>query len=310
VTSTFVLTQGASAAVLQPSSDPAYTWQFLASSGETNKVTATVTVNGALRIRDDGAPLASATPDCQQKSDGSFTCQNPDNSSAHMTLSLGDGNDTLVWNVPADPSNAWGTMAADGGTGDDHVKSTGACWQNCLVHGGPGADRVGGNGELFGDDGSDYLDATMREGAGPAFPPDAFGGKGTDQLNATGSSVPLIIDLGTQTWQNRADSSTPVAPATGFEAVTGSPFADQITGSPAHDGMRGGKGNDTMDGAGGNDALVGGPGSDTVNGGPGDDVLGLIDGAADNGTCGEGADRYKVDKFDTVAADCETRVPR
>lgn len=62
-------------------------------------------------------------------------------------------------------------------------------------------------------------------------------------------------------------------------------------------------------GGNGADDLTAGPGADRVDGGAGSDVLRTRDGRTDALYCGTDADSVDADDGDTVAADCEQRIP-
>jgi N-acetylglucosamine-6-sulfatase len=92
--------------------------------------------------------------------------------------------------------------------------------------------------------------------------------------------------------------------------VCGGAGPDSIAALDGNDAVLAGAGNDTLDGGAGNDELRGGPGSDSIFGGPGDDRLVGRDLVPDYLECGDGNDVVVADPIDTVAADCELRLPR
>jgi Ca2+-binding RTX toxin-like protein len=92
---------------------------------------------------------------------------------------------------------------------------------------------------------------------------------------------------------------------------------DALDAGDRNDLVRGGTGDDTMNGGDGNDILTGGPVDDVITGGAGRDIIRAGSGAdtiyAEDGQrdwirCGPGEDKYTADRFDRVAADCETDI--
>jgi RTX calcium-binding nonapeptide repeat (4 copies) len=85
---------------------------------------------------------------------------------------------------------------------------------------------------------------------------------------------------------------------------------DVLNGGAGNDSLEGGRGRDLLRGDGGADQLTGGPGNDRLEAGPGADVVAAVDKQRDVVRCGDGRDRARVDRIDSVAG-CEkvTRVP-
>jgi Ca2+-binding RTX toxin-like protein len=97
---------------------------------------------------------------------------------------------------------------------------------------------------------------------------------------------------------------------TNVEDLIGGDTSDALTGNNANNTIDGRNGNDTLTGGGGGDTLTGNSGSDTLNGQAGKDELNSRgDGLTDVDNCGTEADVAIADAFDTVNADCETRIP-
>ena len=80
--------------------------------------------------------------------------------------------------------------------------------------------------------------------------------------------------------------------------LLGTPDDDVLTGTPGPDAIYGLAGNDLINGAAGDDELDGGPGADIIGGGPGQDSVSYagpepvavsLDGVADDGVAGQGA---------------------
>jgi len=85
----------------------------------------------------------------------------------------------------------------------------------------------------------------------------------------------------------------------GNKTISGGGGADLLLGEAGDDLLRGGSGPDTLYGTGGTNVLWGGPGDDLLNS---EQNL-----AHDSVTCGSGDDTASRDRYDKVAADCETR---
>ncbi|MCB9433502.1 MAG: PD40 domain-containing protein [Ardenticatenaceae bacterium] len=81
-------------------------------------------------------------------------------------------------------------------------------------------------------------------------------------------------------------------PASGFNAIYGTPGNDKLQGTPGNDIIIGYGGNDRLEGLGGNDCLIGGPGNDQLYGGEGNDIL--WGGELDNSTVYDSQDRDKL----------------
>ena len=73
--------------------------------------------------------------------------------------------------------------------------------------------------------------------------------------------------------------------------------------------LLGGPGDDTVVGGDGPDTITSNPGRDTIDARGGDDNINTAGQDADKVSCGTGNDHLVFDKFDTIAADCETAPP-
>ena len=95
----------------------------------------------------------------------------------------------------------------------------------------------------------------------------------------------------------------------GDDTIKGRGGDDLILAGTGSDTADGGDGEDDVRGGSGGDALKGGLGDDHLYGQAGDDTITDRDGAGyvDHVRCGDGTDLAKVDFFDIVNADCETR---
>jgi acyl-CoA hydrolase len=96
----------------------------------------------------------------------------------------------------------------------------------------------------------------------------------------------------------------------GDDCLVGLLGDDVLSGGPGNDSLEGGRGRDLLRGDAGADQLTGGPGNDRLEGGPGADLVAAVDKNRDVVRCGDGRDRARVDRIDSVAG-CEhvTRVP-
>ena len=115
------------------------------------------------------------------------------------------------------------------------------------------------------------------------------GAGGTDTLDLSAATAPVIVDLGASTAASDGFGSADTI--SGIENVIGGSAADRLTGSTVanylgggagadtalggdgHDQMDGGAGNDALFGEADSDVLLGGSGDDTLAGGTGDDIL-------------------------------------
>jgi hypothetical protein len=95
----------------------------------------------------------------------------------------------------------------------------------------------------------------------------------------------------------------------GGDRLIGSATGDELSGLAGADCLMGGSGADVLDGGEGDDDLTGGRGEDLLRGGPGNDRIEAFDRMRDVVRCGDGRDRARVDRVDSVAG-CEavTRV--
>lgn len=191
----------------------------------------------------------------------------------------GDGSDLLLGGGGDDVMcGGYGRDVLRGGRGDDHLGE----WALAATHlGGPGSDRIEGNGVMYGGSGDDSL--SVNRGT-------ASGGAGDDYLKGR----QLVGNLGDDTlegtsfafaYYSNARSSVTVdlgrALAFGegrdklihIEGVRGSPHGDRLIGTPASDYLLGFGGRDHIIGGGGPDRLEGGADSDIVEGGDGRDTL-------------------------------------
>ena len=128
-----------------------------------------------------------------------------------------------------------------------------------------------------------------------------LGGPGADLVRFSAVyASPTLIDAGT------GDDTVTAAPADEEARAVGGDGADIIVLTPRVSFPGSGY---TVEGGGDDDVLVGGPFDDTIDGGEGRDYVETVGGGADTVTCGGGRDVARFDPADTVADDCEIRVP-
>jgi len=256
-----------------------------AAPGEANRLAAGVH-DDVFVVRDDGAPLTPGAG-CAPAGDG-VACATEAGTVRVVRARLGDGDDRmevtgaageLAGESGADELTL-GLGTADGGEGDDVLRSTGGA----TLRGGPGGDRLAGGPQrdrIDGGTGSDALD----------------GGDGSDDvLTFAGRSDPVTVDLGAaeagaagehdaiagfeaaeggegaDLLRAAPGASAVLAGGGGDDVLEGGPLADRLQGGAGSDRIVAGDGNDTLEGGEDADALDAGPGRDAVDGGTGDDV--------------------------------------
>lgn len=166
-------------AVLAPAAAAAAT-TTIAVSGSTLTITGDDGPNAILETSPDptapwftapgGQPIGAGRG-CTQVTDSDVACTLPPGGSA--SVSLGAGDDTLIWWPTSIP------VSADGGPGDDEITGDGG---DDTLHGGPGNDTItgyGGDDTIYGDDGDDDL-------AGSSGNDTIDGGPGLDTINGDG----------------------------------------------------------------------------------------------------------------------------
>ena len=221
----------------------------------------------------------------------------------------GPGRDTASYDHRTGPVSADLTSGAAGEPGEGDAVASDV--EN--VHGGAGADVLGGSGDsnvLSGGGGDDTLDG----GAGDDT---LYGGAGNDALGG----------------------------APGNDFVSGEAGGDSLSGGDGADALSGGDGDDSLDGGAGADLLGGETGTDTVvyatrtrsvtvdlegtpddgesgendlvkasiesvRTGTGNDSVDTRDQVAGAISCGAGMDSVTADAQDRVAADCEGAAAR
>jgi Ca2+-binding RTX toxin-like protein len=228
---------------------------------------------------------------------------------AFVTLSGGDGNDTLTKNSFS--------VTATGGPDDDTLNA-GSGQLSIQDTGGPGNDTfVGGPSTDFfvAEEGGDSYTGgaggdSLSYGARSTDITVTFDGQANDGSPGENDNVQSVDAVGGGQGVNRMTAGSEPA------ILAGGPAADVLAGGPADDVLSGTGGDDQLDGAGGNDALdggdandalVGGDGEDELRGDAGDDTLRSDDGApGDHDNCGDGNDVAFAERFDGVSATCES----
>lgn len=208
-------------------------------------------------------------------------------------------------NVANDGAAAEGDNVRDsvegvvGGLGNDTI--TGNSGINTLI-------GSGGSDEIHGAGGNDLL---MGDRCCSSFADVLDGGVGIDTVtyrNATFNPVTVDIDGVADDGINGGAEGDNVM--TTVENLIGGESSDTLTGSSAANTILGRGGNDTLIGGASGDFLAGNSASDTHEGQAGkDEINSRGDGGPDTDNCGTEADIATADAFDTVNADCETRIP-
>ena len=209
------------------------------------------------------------------------------------SLAPGDGNDAVQGNAGTDTADfGFGTspvtvdrsisVPQDTGQGLDTLNPdveqvAGSNGSDTLL-GSPGPDG------LFGGFGNDVVDG--RAGDDTLGGGNDFGGGGLDTLTYAAAPAGVTANLTT----GQASGGFGTDTVSGFENLTGSPFADSLTGDAAANTITG----------------LGGPDNISALAGP-DDVQ-IRDGEADVASCGSEIDSATADRqsLDTVDPDCET----
>jgi hypothetical protein len=276
-----------------------------AAPGEANDVT--ISQDGAIVVRDDGAPL-SAGDGCRQQGEHQAAC----GPAALAEFVMGDGNDRMAGSVPGasdevdlgpgdDVLDGAGVGRAVGGPGDDvmlhgdrvsrwegnegndRISATGPFAD---LEGGPGDDEVEGGADqefLNGGPGEDTVrglggdDILIGDDRPDVFaPPDAAaadsldGGEGIDLVSYAARSVPVTVDLSHDGPSGAAGEGDRL---TSIEGAAGGVAGDVLTGDDGANVLLGGPGADALTGGPGRDVLEGGPGLDRISAGQGNDLI-------------------------------------
>ncbi|MCD2366902.1 Ig-like domain-containing protein [Sulfitobacter mediterraneus] len=146
---------------------------------------------------------------------------------------------------------------------------------------------------LFGGDDDIVFDADWNL---------ADGGADIDEVDASGETTAVTLDLGTDTTYVNFESATGGSAADTLTAsntsggtLNGGLGSDTLNGGTGDDTINGQSDADSIEGNAGNDSLTGDFGADTINGGAGNDTIeggsqdDVIDGGADNDSIDGGA---------------------
>jgi hypothetical protein len=267
---------------------------YTAVAGETNQ--ATFTREGANSVvRDPSVTLVAAAP-CTAPDVHTVLCPDAPTRITQLSITLDDGADTAVVNVPDV------TTSINGGPGKDTI--TGSDGGNDTIDGAGDEDTVSGRG---GDD-------TLLDGIADAAPNHLFagagddllrGGTGADQLDG-GDGFDLVTynDRGTD-----AASGVSVVLSGGAATGAGAPGEndaltgiENLQGSAKNDTLVGDDGANTIQGLDGNDTITGGKGVDALFGNAGNDAINALDQGVDRVSCGgpQTGDTASVDDVDQV----------
>jgi Ca2+-binding RTX toxin-like protein len=259
--------------------------EYTAPDGETNVVSIEPgggDPNAGTRewlLTETGAPLVVG-PGCTSVDADTASCTNAHDDECTLVVSilLGDGNDDAEGST-GDPCDL-GAMFIEGGEGNDAL--TGAAFENfARLRGGPGDDRLTGDG-LVGGDGNDVLKGVRWENI-------LYGGAGADTIQGEGLSDFILGGPG----NDEIDAGGPDTDDDDW--VRGGAGNDRITGGLGVDHLFGGRGADSLFGGRAADAIVGGRGRDYLAGGRANDTFWARDGRRDRVLGGLGNDKARVD---------------
>jgi Ca2+-binding RTX toxin-like protein len=166
-------------------------------------------------------------------------------SSRAVTLSGGDGNDTLIGGSAAD--------VVFGEAGDDQLTGNGGV--DALL-GGDGVDRLVESGDNDFTLGSGSLDGLVKDIINAFEEAELTGGASANTIIVTTFAGAVTLHGGG-----------------GNDSLEGTSFNDVLDGGDGDDTLKGEDGNDTLDGGSGADNLLGGVGNDLISGGDGNDRL-------------------------------------
>jgi Ca2+-binding RTX toxin-like protein len=268
---------------------------YAAVAGEANSPT--FTREGAtVVVRDPSATLVAATP-CTAPDTHTVTCPDAPTRITQLSVSLDDGNDAAVVDIP-DVSTS-----INGGAGNDTI--TGSDGGADTIDGANNEDTISGRG---GDD-------TLVDGIDDGAPNHMSGGAGDDVFR--GSSGADGFDGGpgfdTVTYANRgadAASGVTVVLSGGSATGAGAPgendsmsAIENLQGTAKNDALTGDDGPNTILGLDGDDTITGGGGPDVLYGGLGNDTINAADQTIDTVACGgpQAGDTATVDDVDVLS---------
>ncbi len=209
--------------------------------GGSDLQTVTVTVQGADPVNPDQTFTATPGPDAFDGGAGVDTVSYAGAGAAvRVDLTRTDAQNT----VGSDRDTLTGIENLVGSAFDDSLKGDAGANQ---LAGGGGADTVKGglgNDVILGGAGDDVL----------------AGNGGIDTVSYAGAAAGVTVSLALKTAQDTGGAGIDLV--TGFEALTGSGFADSLTGDKTANALNGGDGDDALTGGAGADRLTGGAGAD------------------------------------------------
>jgi Ca2+-binding RTX toxin-like protein len=284
---------------------------YAAAASETNQVT--VTRSGAnIVFNDPGATVGPGALCVQGADTHTVTCPDgaPTITVVNVSMTLNDGNDTAVLNVP--------NVSINGEAGKDTI--TGSPYRD-VIDGGADEDTV------HAGDGNDAIGDSIDDGApnhffgGPGD--DSIGGSsGNDDLHGEAGNDSLVGDFGadlldggegfdTANYTDRgtdAASGVSVTLSGGRATGAGTPGEndtltgiEDVAGTFKNDTLVGDAGPNVLQGFDGDDSITGGAGSDIIYGGPGNDSINAVDQSADRVECGgQASDTAAIDDVDAA----------
>ena len=210
------------------------------------------------------------------------------------TLTGQDGDDTLIGGL--------GDDLLDGGDGNDLIRENG---QNLTLF----ADHLAGSGNdlfvgmelglLIGTTRNDRLDASNFTGVvtlqGLAGNDTLFGSSNDDLLSG-GDGIDSLVGNGGNDTLTGCKGNDVLSGGDGNDALRGDDGNDSLLGGIGNDTLLGGAGNDSLQGGLGNDVLIGGIGKDTLIGQDGADTLA----GAGYGRVRDTGDRLTTDSLDRI----------
>jgi RTX calcium-binding nonapeptide repeat (4 copies) len=249
---------------------------FVANAGERNVVTVAKGADGAVYLRDSGAPLTGGRR-CHALDAHAVRC----NAQATLLISIYAGDRDDAVDAASGAAQYPSALVLLGEEGDDVLSGDGSLVGGPgrdVLQGGDGGDRLSGGGGddvlqggggddmLFGDGNTGLFD----EDASPGGDDVLDGGAGSDTVSYDDRKAGVHVDLAAHGPAGEAGERDTL---TAVERVIGGEGADVLVGDGAANELRGYAGDDAISGRAGDDVLDGGDGADTLHGGDGDDTL-------------------------------------
>jgi hypothetical protein len=289
------IAQAANVMAPEPAAGVPRVLTYTAVAGETNQPT--FTREGANSVvRDPSVTLFAAAP-CTAPDVHTVLCPDAPTRITQLSVTLDDGADTAVVNVPDV------TTSISGGPGKDTI--TGSDGGNDTIDGAADEDTVNGRAgdDFLFDSIADAAPNHLFAGAGDDV---LRGGTGADQLDGgdgfdtasyaergpdVASGVSVVLSAGA--------ASGAGAPGEN-DALTG---IESLQGTAKNDTLVGDDGANTIQGLDGDDTITGGSGVDQLFGGAGKDAIDALDQGFDRVSCGgpQAGDTASVDDVDQVA---------